>query len=150
MKSLRQKEVVVFGLGQWRSLISPSPVWNVMVDPVHGGAEDLVLRIDSENKKIVKVATTENCRVGYLRYSLEMNWQRRSVSISKNSSSPRTENIVKMKVQFKLVRMEFINLSNSSWINLILEWARQAFIFLLICFAIWRFRLEADLDSDFR
>ena len=150
MKSLRQKEVVVFGLGQWRSLISPSPVWNVMVDPVHGGAEDLVLGIDSENKKIVKVATIENCRVGNLRYSLEMNWQRRSVSISKNSSSPRTENIVKMKVQFKLVRMEFINLSNSSWINLILEWARQAFIFLLICFAIWRFRLEADVDSDLR
>ena len=44
-----------------------------MVDPVHGGAEDLILRIDSVNKKIVKVATIENCRVGNLRYSLEMN-----------------------------------------------------------------------------
>ena len=97
--------------------MSPSSVWNIVVDPVHGGTEDLVLRINPENQSITTIVLfiiDQRCSWGLewvaspwpyplpmlecynksrfdLRYSLDMNWQRRSVSISKNSSSPATD-----------------------------------------------------------
>ena len=75
-----------------------------MIDPVHGGAEDLILRVHPGNNDYLHTSSCFRCechrichyydyKLGHngsvdLRYSLDINRHKRSVSISKNSSSP--------------------------------------------------------------
>ena len=77
-----------------------------MIDPVHGGTEDLILRVNPGNDNFTHVILPSilanechrichyydyklghNCSMD-LRYSLDINRHKRSVSISRNSSSP--------------------------------------------------------------
>ena len=109
----------------------PSSVWNVMIDPVHGGAEDLILGVNPVKNNFTPITThvilpsifTNEChRIWYhyydyklghngsvdLRYSLDINRHKRSVSISKNSSSPAKEHFCEKNISKDLKRKDHL------------------------------------------